>query len=86
MTRRDLAWRAVGIAMIGGGCLTSAVDTGDAGTTAILGLVGFTVAIAGLVLALQGKRVPLALRIERSRHRELPMAIWRRRHTRRGSR
>jgi hypothetical protein len=72
---RDLAWRGIGLAAL---ALAGAIarSPGDGGGAT--GLIAFLVAISGLVLLVQGKRVPLALRIERSRHRNLPQAIRRR--------
>ncbi len=80
MTPRDLIWRAAGGGLIAAGYgVTRAVESAG-GPAAILGLFGIMVAAAGLLLLLGGKRIPMALRIERSRHRELPMAIKARRH------
>ncbi|OJU22422.1 MAG: hypothetical protein BGN95_09520 [Sphingomonas sp. 66-10] len=81
MTARDFAWRALGaLLMIGSYAASALVPTAVARATA---LPGFAVAIAGLVLLVQGKRVALALRIERGRHRELPRAIHARHRIRR---
>lgn len=49
--------------------------TEAAGSADVLGLLGLLVAAGGLLLLIGGKRVALALKIERSRHRELPGAI-----------
>lgn len=73
MTQRDLFWRAAGAALVGVGYALTRVATGaDAD---LLGIVGLFVAAAGLLLVLTGKKAVLALRVERSRHRELPGAI-----------
>ena len=73
MTQRDLFWRAAGAALVGTGYVLTHVATGaDAD---LVGIVGLLVAAAGLLLLLVGKKAVLALRIERSRHRELPGAI-----------
>jgi hypothetical protein len=74
MTRRDLAWRAGGALLIVLGCTASAF-TGSYDIGPGIALLGMPVAFFGLVLAVQGKRVPMAIRIERSRHRRLPFAI-----------
>lgn len=79
MTGRDLAWRAAGAGIIAG---AAAVDLGwaaAAGHRAVLGVPAFLLAIGGLVLLVQGRRVVRALRVERSRHRQLPIALYRRR-------
>lgn len=83
MTRRDLAWRGAGLAIFAGACAVSvANEAGSKGGS--LGLIWFALAFVGVVLIIQGKRVPAALRIERSRHRELPLAIHARRRRRSG--
>lgn len=83
MTRRDLIWRATGATLIGAGYFLTRAATGAEGAADLVGIVGLLVAAAGLLLVLAGKKVPLALRIERSRHRELPGAIHASRHARR---
>ena len=81
MTQRDLFWRADEGGPGGAGYALTLVATGaDAD---LLGIVGLLVAAAGLLLVLAGKKVVLALRIERSRHRELPGAIRTSRRARR---
>lgn len=72
MTGRDLAWRAAGAALI---AAAAAVDLAGA----VPGVPAFLLAIAGLVLLVQGGRAPRALRVERGRHRHLPVALRRRR-------
>lgn len=82
MTRRDAVWRGTGLAVF-----LAALTTALIGPVAIrdgLVLPCFVAAIGGIVLMVQGKRVPAVWRIERSRHRDLPQAIRARRH--RGSR
>lgn len=78
MTRRDLTWRGVGLAVA---MLGVAIVAG--GATA-WGLPAFCLVLLGVVLIVQGKRVPAALRIERSRHRALAQAIRDRRRQRPG--
>lgn len=80
MTRRDFTWRGRGVGVVG---VAIAIGGGARGITdAVLGLPAFCLALLGIVLVVQGKRVPAALRIERSRHRMLAQAI-RDRHRRR---
>jgi hypothetical protein len=84
MTRRDLFWRAAGAALIAAGALaTRAAASAAAGSADIAGLLGVLLAAWGLLLLIGGKRVALALRVERSRHRELPGAIRSARQARR---
>jgi len=81
MTQRDLFWRAAGASLVGAGYALTHVATGaDAD---LLGIVGLFVAAAGLLLVLAGRKAVLALRIERSRHRELPGTIRAARRARR---
>jgi len=77
MTHRDLAWRAAGAALFALACLAGLA--GLAGATGKLGLPGFALALIGLALIVQGRRVAAALRIERGRHRMLAQAIHARR-------
>ena len=74
MTGRNNAWRAAGVVMILGGVGSTVTDPG-VGVT----LAGFVLAMAGIVFVVQGRRVAVALRIERSRHRELPIILHARR-------
>lgn len=80
MRRRDSLWRGVGVVVFAAACGTGLARGPDA--SASLALLCFAAALFGAVLIIQGKRVSAALRIERSRHRELPQAI----HARRGRR
>ena len=73
MTQRDLFWRIAGAALVGIGYVLTRVATEAAAD--LVGIVGLLVAAAGLLLLLTGKKAVLALRVERSRHRELPGAI-----------
>lgn len=80
LKRRDLAWRGLGLGIL---ALAGAIGPGEMfGVGGGLGLVAFVAAAIGLVLVIQGRRVPAALRIERSRHRALPEVIHRRVHRR----
>ena len=81
MTRRDLIWRGAGVALIGIGCAISPLREMTAldFPIALTGVFGFAAAMLGLVLFIQGKRVPIPWRVERSPHRELPAAIHARR-------
>lgn len=80
MTHRDIAWRSFGAALF---LMGGAIGLNDRlGDSSFPGLAGFLVALFGFVLVVQGKRVPAALRIERSRHRSLPQSIHARRRRR----
>ncbi len=81
MTQRDLIWRTTGAALVGIGYVLTRVATEAAAD--LVGIVGLLVAAAGLLLLLAGKKAVLALRVERSRHRELPGAIRASRRARR---
>lgn len=81
MTRRYLFWRIAGAALIGAGYVLTHLAT-EAGAD-LVGITGLLVAAAGLLLMLAGKKAVLALRVERSRHRELPGAIRASRRARR---
>lgn len=82
MTHRDRFWRGLGVALVG---VASTVRMTQGFETHIgAGLAAFILMLAGLVLIVQGKRVPAALRIECSRHRLLAQAIRNRRHKRPG--
>ncbi|MEG3125690.1 hypothetical protein [Sphingomonas sp. GB1N7] len=80
MTRRDFAWRGIGV-----GAFATAIALGltiRPGEEAVLGLPAFGLALFGLVLIVQGRRVPAALRVERGRHRALAQTIRDRRRRR----
>jgi hypothetical protein len=81
VTQRDLIWRTTGAALVGIGYVLTRVATEAAAD--LVGIVGLLVAAAGLLLLLAGKKAVLALRVERSRHRELPGAIRASRRARR---
>ena len=74
MTRRDLGWRALGLALYCGGICGAVIG----GPALLLG--GIVLALIGLALIVQGRRLPRVLRIERSAHHALPQAV--RRHHR----
>lgn len=69
------------VLLIAGGVSGALTDMVDLQGTEIL-LLGFPIAILGLVLAVQGKRAPLAIRVECSRHRHLPERLQRQRNGR----
>lgn len=75
MTVRDLRWRIAGATLLIMGHFVVDAATEAAGGADMLGLLGLLVAAGGLLLLIGGKRVALALKVERSRHRELPGAI-----------
>ena len=84
MTLRDMMWRAGGLALFGTACaigFDNRFSDGSVATTssAVPGLLSFGLAIMGIVLLVHGKRVALAWRIERSRHRNLAATIHARR-------
>lgn len=82
MTRRDILWRGVGAALSGGACAASLLLDGSP-----LMIVVFPLALLGLVLAINGKRVAVAFRAERRGHyrtAEVIHARRMRRHRRRG--
>jgi hypothetical protein len=84
MKRRDVSWRTGGAALLLLGFGMAVAMPPEAGPArSVLTLAGFLVVITGLVLVINGKRVAMVLRIERSRHRELPLAIHARRRGRR---
>lgn len=68
MSARHISWRATGVLLF---ALAGALGPGSGG----VGVLRFLLAVAGIVLLVQGRRAPLALRVERSRHRDLPHAI-----------
>jgi hypothetical protein len=82
MTRRDRAWRSLGVALVGVAATARLAE--GTGTYSGLSLLAFLLTLGGLVLIVQGKRVPAAFRVERSRHRMLAQAIRARRRQRSG--
>lgn len=84
MKTDDLVWRGVGVALMGLGCAPGLIDasrTMPSGNVTIACL-GAVVAIIGLILAINGRRVGVILRIERSKHRELPLLVRQSRRSR----
>lgn len=82
MTHRDLFWRGLGVGLV---VVAASVRVADvAGSHAGVSLIAFILTLTGLVFVIQGKRVPAALRVERSRHRLLAQAIRDRRRNRSG--
>jgi len=77
MTRRDRLWRGIGAAFFGLACAIGIVP--GLSDPDPLGLFGFALAMTGLVLMVQGRRVPATWKILRSRHHALPEAIVARR-------
>jgi hypothetical protein len=75
MIQRDLFWRTSGAALVGSGYVLTRAATGPGGGGDLVGIAGLFTAAAGLLLLLVGKKAALALRVERSGHRELPAAI-----------
>ncbi|WP_242137804.1 MULTISPECIES: hypothetical protein [unclassified Sphingomonas] len=80
MTQRDIAWRSLGVALFVAGAAIGV--SSRLGESSVPGLAGFLLALFGFVLVVQGKRVPAAFRVERSRHRSLPQSIHARRSRR----
>jgi hypothetical protein len=77
VNRHDLVWRGIGL-----GAFAAATALGisiQLGNETMLGLPAFFLALIGIVLIVQGRRVPAAWRIERSAHRALAQAIHDRR-------
>lgn len=63
MTRRDASWRAAGASLIGGALVIALMSEGSP-----LIVILFPVALIGLVLIINGKKVATALRAERRGH------------------
>lgn len=78
--RGDRLWRGIGASLlIVGGLAGTLTDLrGPEGAGSLL-LLGFPIAILGLVLVVQGRRASLAIRVECSRHRHLPERLQARR-------
>lgn len=81
MTRpSDRLWRGVGVALLIAGGLAGAFSDAIESDLGGLLLLGFPIAMFGLVLVVQGRRAPRAIRVECSRHRHLPERLQRRRN------
>jgi hypothetical protein len=84
MKTGDLVWRGAGLALIGLGCAPGLIDaarpTGSGNAT--IACLGAILATVGLILAINGRRVGVILRIERSKHRELPLLVRQSRRSR----
>ncbi len=70
MTKRDAMWRAIGAALFVTSCVWAAAMEGSALIVLLLPL-----ALAGLTLMINGKRVVTALRAERRGHIHTAAAI-----------
>ncbi|MCK8455196.1 hypothetical protein [Sphingomonas faeni] len=70
MTRRDIAWRTVGLVMAAGACWVATAMNGSA-----LAMLVFPFALLGLTLMINGKRVAVVLRAERHGHGHTAEAI-----------
>lgn len=79
----DRVWRAAGLFLLIAGGLAGAISDTQAAEGSGLLLLGFPIAMLGLVLVVQGRRAPLAIRVECSRHRLLPERLQARRTARR---
>lgn len=80
MTRpADRWWRGAGVVLLVAGGLAGALSDAGAMDGASVLLLGFPLAMLGLVLVVQGRRAPLAIRVECSRHRMLPERLQARR-------
>lgn len=90
MTGRDRAWRFAGFVLMAAGYampLAGELLPDRTVQQTIAVLIGMPLALAGTLLIIQGDRVPRAVRVERSRHRDLLLAVRaRRRRTRSGRR
>jgi hypothetical protein len=86
VTRRDMGWRSGGAVLMVAGFGLGHLPVFGEPSPAALAIAGFVMAIVGLVLVINGKRVAMSLRIERSRHRNLPLAIQARQRMRGGRR
>lgn len=71
MRRRDVAWRLAGVAVF---AVAVAIGLGDWVGDGVK-LLAFALALVGIVLTVQGRRVPAAWRAELSKHRALAPTI-----------
>ncbi len=70
MTRRDILWRAIGVMLAVGACGVAAAMNGSA-----IAMLVFPIALLGLTLMINGKRVVVVLRAERHGHGNTAEAI-----------
>lgn len=70
MRRRDLCWRAAGMVLIVTACAVAVLAYGSASA-----LFALPAALAGLTLAVQGKRVMQAIRATHHGHADTAAAI-----------
>ena len=70
MTRRDVLWRAIGVVLAVGACGVAAAVNGSA-----MAMLVFPIALLGLTLMINGKRVVVVLRAERHGHGHTAEAI-----------
>lgn len=71
MTGRDLVWRAAGACLFVGGCTASAIARDGSPWVGL----HFLIAVLGIVLVLNGKRVAVAIRAERRGHCNTAAAV-----------
>ena len=89
MIGRDRAWRFFGFGLMAAGYaipLAGELLPDRTVQQTIAVLIGMPLALAGTLLIIQGDRVPRAVRVERSRHRDLLLAIRARRRAESGRR
>jgi len=70
MTRRDILWRGIGVVLAVGACGVAAAVNGSA-----MAMLVFPIALLGLTLMINGKRVVVVLRAERHGHGHTAEAI-----------
>ena len=70
MTRRDILWRGIGVVLAVGACGVAAAMNGSA-----MAMLVFPIALLGLTLMINGKRVVVVLRAERHGHGHTAEAI-----------
>ncbi|MGW8280492.1 hypothetical protein ACWGK7_13460 [Sphingomonas aurantiaca] len=70
MTRRDILWRGIGVVLAVTACGVAAAMNGSALATLV-----FPIALLGLTLIINGKRVMVVLRAERHGHGHTAEAI-----------
>ena len=70
MTRRDILWRGIGVVLAVGACGVAAAVNGSA-----MAMLVFPIALLGLTLMINGKRVVAVLRAERHGHGHTAEAI-----------